>query len=376
MILKSGIISRNKKIELENSEIIPFLYQLLEELSSFEKKSFNLYKERSIFRNQEFLIIDYFVKFLGFVVVYNDIVYYQDEIEEGIIDRIEYIKNGYTLKKCQKMIYKDGVNKKYLNPIQEEIQRVGFSHAGSDENELSYWYPKTKDIGFKTPNTLITDFSGDEVELIKRAKWDELNKEVIMNRIIDAAKKSKTFNLDNELFIRFGTFSNKFNFDTCHIHNLNELYSKLMIIFEDMFFKLEWQQKISLVLREYIKTNYKRATIYNGMPLNTEFRVFYDFDSDLVLGIYNYWDKNTMLDNLHDRKDIIEFANTAYLIEDEFKMLEPKLREEVSKKLSSSKLNGKWSVDFLYDGKEFILIDMAHAECSYYYDKVLKKQLY
>ena len=28
----------------------------------------------------------------------------------------------------------------------------------------------------------------------------------------------------------------------------------------------------------------------------------------------------------------------------------------------------------MYDGKKFVLIDMAHAECSYYYDKVISKK--
>ena len=195
-----------------------------------------------------------------------------------------------------------------------------------------------------------------------------------MKRIRIIAKQSGKLDLSNEMFIRLGNSSNKFNFDSCHINEINELYQKLMIMFDDMYFKLEWQQSIELVLREYIKTNYQRNRIYNGMPLNTEFRVFYDFDKNRILGIFNYWEKDTMLDNLHNNQDLITFANTTHEIECDFNNLSPFLKKEAEYKLPNADLKGKWSVDFLYDGKEFILIDMAHAECSYYYDKVLSKQ--
>ena len=269
------------------------------------------------------------------------------------------------------MILKNGRFIKYLNPVQQEIERIGFEHSISTENDLSFWYQKTVNIGFKTPNTVIVSFTTEEVQLIKRGKWRELNQEQILKRI---SSQNNTINLDDELFVRLGNSSNKFNFDSCHVNGIQELFSKLMIMFDDMYFKLEWQESIELVLREYIKTNYKRANIYNGMPLNTEFRVFYDFDANVVLGIFNYWDQDTMLDNLHNEQDLITFANATHEIERQFNELCHRLKEEVENKLPKADLKGKWSVDFLYDGKDFVLIDMAHAECSYYYDKVLMQE--
>lgn len=73
----------------------------------------------------------------------------------------------------------------------------------------------------------------------------------------------------------------------------------------DTFFYLEWQTKMSLVLRKFINANYKRNSIYNEIPLNTEFRIFYDFENNKVLGIYNYWDTETMPDNLYNQDDLI-----------------------------------------------------------------------
>ncbi len=60
-------------------------------------------------------------------------------------------------------------------------------------------------------------------------------------------------------------------------------------------------------------------------------------------------------------------------MEEEFYTLWPLLEEKVSERFKKGNLKGQWSVDFLYDGQDFILIDMAHAECSYYYEKVLER---
>lgn len=372
-MVKSGIINENRIIELENNELIPYLYNLLDE-SSENKSAFEIYKQKQLFWS-DLNVIDYFVEVLGYIIIHNKIVYFQSEIKNELIDKINYIKNGFQLKKLPKKIYKNGKFIKYLNPIQQEFERIGFKHSISPENDLSFWYPRTANIDFKTPSTIITSFTDEETNLIKRGKWNELSEMDLLERVKIVAVQSKTLDLNKEMFIRLGNSSNKFNFDTCHIKTIDELYQKLMIMFGDMCFKLEWQQNIELVLREYIKTNYQRSTIYNGMPLNTEFRVFYDFDENKVLGIFNYWEKDTMLDNLYNKQDLITFANTIHEIESDFNNLYPSLKEETEYKLPNADLKGKWSVDFLYDGKEFVLIDMAHAECSYYYDKVLSKQL-
>lgn len=368
--MKSKIINKNGTIELENNKLIPYLYDLIEK-DLENKKIFELYKRTQLIID-DMQIIDYFVKFLGYTIISNGIVYFQSSSENEIIDRIGCIKKGLRLKKLPKMVLKNGKIQKYLNPIQQEVEKLGIEHSMSPENDFSYWYPKTANIGFKTPKTIITKFTNEEIKLIKTGKWTNLDEKDLLKRI---EQQAYTIDLNQEMFIRLGNSSNKFNFDSCHISNIYELYKKLMIMLDDMVFKLEWQQNIELILREYIKTNYQRSTIYNGMPLNTEFRVFYDFDENIILGIFNYWDTNTMLDNLYNEQDLINFASEAKEIESDFNNLYPYLKEEAKEKLPIANLRGKWSVDFLYDGRNFVLIDMAHAECSYYYDKVLGKQL-
>ncbi|MBR1376916.1 MAG: hypothetical protein IJ565_03785 [Bacilli bacterium] len=366
-MLKSGVIKNEQIIKLKDNEIIYFLTNELDSLNDDEKTSYDMYKNSKFYLSDD-TIIEYFVKFHNYIVVYNNKVFYA-KVDDNF-DRIGYIKEGFSLNKLSNMIYKDGKNKVDKSEIDIKIEEDAIMHGESEENDLSFWYPKTNNIGFKCPKTLITKFTDNEVNLIRCNNFRSLDKDDILDRIM---KENSEVDLKNELFVRLGMGSNKFHFDSCHLTNIDELYPKLLSILEDMYFRLEWHDKINLVLREFIKTNYKRNTIYDGLALNTEFRVFYDFDKNEVLGIYNYWDKNTMLDNLKYPVDLINFADTTEEIEKDFNRLSPRLNDEVNSKMPNANLNGKWSIDFMYDGNEFVLIDMAHAECSYYYDKVLKK---
>ena len=375
MSLKSGVIDEtNKIIELDSENIINFLKNKINDLSEDEKKSFEIYKEQQLIISDE-VYIEYFVKFKNYIIIYNNQVYFNSELEDNIINKVDYVKNGFSLAKQTKMIYVNGKNKKYTSETAQLIEKIGFEHSNSEENDLSFWYPKIYNLGFNTPRTIITNFTDEEVSLIKTGKWESLNEDKIIERIITENHQNNPIDLDNEMFIRLGISSNKFNFDSCHINNISELYNKLMIVLDDMVFRLEWEEKINLVLREFIKTSYSRKTIYNGMPLNTEFRVFYDFDTDTILGIYNYWDTDTMLGNLKDRNDLLNFVYNTNDIEKDFNELKPILTKDILLKIPNANLIGKWSIDFLYDGNDFVLIDMAHAECSYYYEKVLSKNL-
>lgn len=365
-IIHSGIINENQITKIENTKLLASLRNIVNTNADL-RNNFEIYKKTLFFFYEE-AIIDFFVSVLGYIVVYNNTVYFQNGVSTDLIDKISYVKNGFKLKKLNKLTL---LNEKYVNTrklANKECEKESFLHSTSEENELAFWYPRTANIGFKTPNTIITDFSSEEVEYMKKGELYKLDRASILERIKSC---NTSLNLDDELFVRLGISSNKFDFSTCHINGVNELYPKLLQMLRDLYFKLEWQQNISLVLREFVQTNYKRPTIYNGMPLNTEFRVFYDFDNHTLLGIFNYWNTDTMLDNLHNEQDLLTFANSAYEIENHFKELKPLLESQVKQNLTKASLKGKWSIDFLFDGENFVLIDMAHAECSYYYDKVL-----
>lgn len=57
----------------------------------------------------------------------------------------------------------------------------------------------------------------------------------------------------------------------------------------------------NLVFREFIETGYDRPSIYHGLKLNTEFRIFYDFDGHRFIQGFNYWgDHDPMVEGLGD----------------------------------------------------------------------------
>ncbi|MDE6141750.1 MAG: hypothetical protein K2G03_04015, partial [Bacilli bacterium] len=369
-MLNAGIIINREQIELADHEIIPYIKSYIDSNLQVKEAYEKFLKGQIIVSDINYE--EFAVRVLGWVIIKNITVNYPDGIEG--LDKMSYLLAGYNLKKKNKYIKKNDRYVEYINPIEEEICKIGMHLVTSPQNELSFWYPKTANIGFKTPNTLITKFTDEELKIIKSTEFKNFDYDALTKRLKKEAIK-QNFDLNRDMFMRFGCSSNKFFFGSCHLPDLEFLPNRLLAYFDGLYEKLEWRQSAELVLREFIKTNYYRRQIYHGMPLNTEFRVFFDFDTNELLGIYNYWDKETMIDNLHSRDDRMTFADTIPLLERDFKLLAPYLEEEAKKKLPAANLTGKWSIDFMYDGTNFVLIDMGLAECSYYYEKVIEKQL-
>jgi len=367
-MVKAGIIHNLEEIELDEEEIYPFLLKFIDTMTEEEKEVYHKFLGSCLLVDDTENTISFFVQVLGDTIISDQTVYFQEG--NTTLDKIAYLKEGYHLEKLSKQVFENGRFKKYKDEVNQVIERIGFQPSISDENNLSFWYPKAKNLGFRTPDTIVIDLTDEEMRLVKRGLHRQLSQESIMNRVM---QKRNELDLEGELFLRLNSFSNKFNFESCHLQNINELYPKLLIVFDESWSRFEWLKHISFVLREFIKAKNKRRTIYHGLPLNTEFRVFYDFDTHTVLGIYNYWDKEKSIENLKSDEDLSSYLEEVDTLEEEFSTLKPQLEKKVSQYLIDGDLKGKWSVDFLYDGEEFILIDMAHAECSYYYEKVLRQ---
>ncbi len=75
-----------------------------------------------------------------------------------------------------------------------------------------------------------------------------------------------------------------------------------------------------MVVRERIRHD-ERVTpcIYHGLPLRSEFRVFYDFDLKKVLFTANYWDYDSVYGRLYDATDKIIFDHERERLESTFK---------------------------------------------------------
>jgi hypothetical protein len=139
------------------------------------------------------------------------------------------------------------------------------------------------------------------------------------------------------------------------------------------------------VVREYIPDQEKNPSIYCGMPLHTEYRLFVDFDKKCVMDCVPYWDPEVMKQRLGHGEDAGNPHNihdyTVYLAHEEMLMgryranrervvqnMEEVLREDCG-------LTGQWSVDVMQNGGEFWFIDMALAANSALMTEKVKKEL-
>lgn len=247
--------------------------------------------------------------------------------------------------------------------------------SNGDKNEYIYYSKYLNKDNLFVPDTSIIPLDPSFIKYLYMDNFDDEIDKKISEYFLEKLK-SQDFDLNRDLFVKTGKFSDKFNFDNPYVkkedvsnigkHIINVCYSSICL--HDFISPY-------ILVREFIHTNYSRPTIYNGLKLNTEFRVFYDFDNKQIMDIINYWDYDTMESNLKttSMEDYNSFLNVGKIIENDFNSLKSSLHDLVTNTFCEINLDGKWSVDFLWDGNNFRLIDMAIAEQSYYYDKILTK---
>lgn len=243
---------------------------------------------------------------------------------------------------------------------------------------MSFWFPRLnesngeKDSKLKLPKTMfehldndfITDYLDTEHTLPKdKGKIDVMNQH--MKSLVGDFAKGK------DLFMKNGIFSNKFNFTDCYVKDRDRMGEQLYSInYTAALFSVPVTTEV--VLREFIPTSDKVGRIYNGMPLNTEFRVFYDFDNKKVVGAANYWHPDVMVSGMIMEEDAETYRTEEGRITAEYNKLKEDVCSEVATFMKDvNGLEGKWSVDImLSDVGELWLIDMARMEISALRDKI------
>lgn len=245
----------------------------------------------------------------------------------------------------------------------------------TDPNQLPFWFSKIKNAGFRVPETKIIQMPLELFREVYKAACDDYENQLQRERLLDFVKAnwdvtSGNLKITDKLFFRTGISSCKFAFDNaCVVNDPSEIPE---CVFHTVFDAAcqDKPESCYLVFREFIETDTGRPTIYHGQKLNTEFRVFYDFEEHRILGCFNYWgDRDAMLALLRDEE--ADNYNKAFSpMEDEFNRLRPSLEELCTKNIGKIKMKDKWSIDFMWTGKEFVLIDMALARNSYFGDRI------
>lgn len=244
---------------------------------------------------------------------------------------------------------------------------------------------------FKVPDTKILHVPITMLQLT-RLGFETLNpvtKEIV-NRYCQ-----KVFHLDRheDYFIKTGTYSSKYEFRNAHIHEpkevdemgeyfllLNHLTCSMAAPTNNRSFygantTNEW------VVREYIKDKENNPTIYNGLPLHTEYRVFVDFDTKKILGVSPYWRSDVMKNKFkevaspQERHDYVVYQIHEDVLNQRYLESVQTVLNEMEKVIPRIKLTGQWSIDVMRNGDDYYIIDMALAEHSALNDCVPKNLL-
>lgn len=249
-----------------------------------------------------------------------------------------------------------------------------------NENDFSFWFPKVKDCGIPVPKTFWQKLPSHDEEP-KRAERlytafymenPEKDLAVIKEWIdSDIIPKLKEAGLEGHLFVKNARFSNKFNANTsCNLYGLHDLHRAIADInYQAMCCGADGVDEI--VVRQFIE-HCQRETpcIYNGLPLRSEFRVFYDFGEQKPIFTVNYWDFDYVYPHLYDATDKIVFEHERERLDRAFEENRERVEVMVGTAMKRVRgLEGQWSVDILMDETDTLwLIDMAIAQRSAYWE--------
>lgn len=273
-------------------------------------------------------------------------------------------------------LFRQGLDILDFDPVMYEI-------VGMNKNSMGYWLPNviddiTLDGFFKVPKTTIIKVPLPIIQLT-RCDYMTLTKstlEIVDKFVYDVCKldDSKTY------FIKTGTYSSKFDFRNARVEGkkeVRELGEYLLFIHfqaNQMASPLSQPSIYGVsttnewVVREFIEDRENNMTIYHGLPLRTEYRVFIDFDSKEVLGINPYWDKEVMNRrfnnprNNDDLHDYVTFNANVDRMMHRYNENKDKVVKYIKKFLDRNEsMSGQWSMDIMQNGNDFWFIDMADA---------------
>lgn len=301
-----------------------------------------------------------------------------------------YVKTGH---KIFYDLFRQGLDILDLDPFVYEL-------LNHDPNTMSNWLFAIKEVVdqtnfFKIPRTRIIKVPLALLQSTRVYEYQDLSplSLEIINRY---AQKVFDLNLENDYFIKTGTFSSKFDFRNAKVtkgQEVTELGSYLWFIqHQASQFASPLNNRVvygvssnnEWVVREFIDDKEDNPTIYNGLPLHTEYRVFVDFDTEEIIGISPYWEPSVMkehflelgsLNDVQKQHDYINYINHEETLMKRYEENKSLVVSEVSKLLKDCKLKGQWSIDVMQNGSDFWLIDMARASESALSECVPKEKL-
>lgn len=301
-----------------------------------------------------------------------------DDIKLGTVeDRIETAQKINSAMSMEQFKFNlDKWSERFTPEYLEQLSKNSYNQDRAYPENFSNWYYHIIDFGaFKTPKVeSLQVFTWEETELIcKDDFFDNVNWNVVENILkptLDKLNPHKYYHIKN------GAFSNKFDFSTC-VTTKKDLAKN--------FWKIQYQSALfdtggytELVVRELIPSNiYEIPTIYNGMPLREEIRVFYNMNTNKIEYMVDYWDYKYCREHINEKTDQIVFDwfhNQLGGRTENHQDLVYEICQKIQSNIDTLKfdgvLDGIWSIDFMYvnETSDIYLIDMARGNRSAYWD--------
>ena len=270
-----------------------------------------------------------------------------------------------------------------------DIDAPIYELLGRNVNSMEHWFYRIKDAAgregfFLIPETKIVQVPMPILQLT-RLQYESLTqttKDIVNEWCI------KAFDLDvsKSYFVKTGVFSYKFDFRNQkvsgdEVKSLGEyllFISNAAVMMESplngagmMYYGAATTR--TWVVREFIEDKEGNPTIYQGLPLHTEYRFFVDFRQKKILGVSPYWRKDIMEkrfaedNDIHDRHDYITYKSHEDVMQKRYDDNIEKVTEHIQKVVENADFTGmpdQWSVDVMQNGDDFYIIDMALADTS------------
>ena len=263
----------------------------------------------------------------------------------------------------------------------EEMDRKMYEEDREYPENFSNWYSHIVDFGDFDHVDIVANqiFTLEETKIMRKwetideVDWNQINK--ILEPTINKMQPGLGYSIKN------GSFSNKFDFQTS-IATRYTLAKQLWQI-NYMSSMLDTGGYTELVVRKLIPHTLQPQvpTIYNGMPLRDEIRVFYNMDTEEMEYWVDYWDYNYCKDGIRDISDKIVFDYFHGKLENIETGKQNNLHsdfigyvagKDITERIKTLKFDGElkgiWSIDFLYQDGKCYLIDMARGFRSAYWD--------
>ncbi|MCY7865954.1 hypothetical protein P8918_12985 [Bacillus spizizenii] len=249
-----------------------------------------------------------------------------------------------------------------------DLSEKTYKRFAESPNSLYNWLPavikaiRKSGSSLKIPNTKTLRLPIELAQFIRLeyADTSDHDKELFNKFIFDQFKLED----DKTYFIKTGNFSSKFQFANAKCSEPRVMGEYFQVI-NNFAMAVGAAHSVDLVVREYIEDVENNPTIYNGMPLRTEFRVFVDFDKDNIIGTVPYWHPIVMKRALkHGLADSIQQDYQTYLQHEDKLMQEyneylNQVQKEIRNILPHIELAGQYSIDVMKNGTDLYVIDLA-----------------